>query len=278
MKVTGYTAGGLATGGVSGMSLSVKNGSKVGNVNRRTSGQMKKKQLNYNPREISSAILRASKSQAAGRVMVMAKSKLTNLQKCKGTGQYNEGELDMAIAHAKRMVRCAQLKTQNLRQEERERKRYEREAKEELRQEKNKLKSKAARKERDLEQKCSLERMQRIQKEKSERRDFVRKKKMHRSHERSKVNEADMEYLKQQVRGMREPYTANNRGMSCVTLDLSAQAMQLSEAQMEAQIAQEMAAMEAGMDGAEGISGETVGAETAGAAAAAPISSLNITI
>lgn len=251
MKVSSYTASGLATGTLPSMSLSTGSINSTSRVARKTTGGNKnrKKQLNYNPREMSAAILRAKKSQSAGRVAVQAKNKLSNLMKCKGTGQYDEGELNIAIAHAKRMVQCAQMKTRNLRQEERAKKQYENEAKTELRQEKNKVKSRAVRKEREQEQKNNIDHMQRIQKQKRERRELIRKKKFHRSQERSKVNEADIEYLKQQMRDLREPYSTGAGAFTGATLDLSIEAMQLSEIQLEQQIAQQMAAVESGMEG-----------------------------
>ncbi len=238
MKISSYTASGLATGTMPSMSLSVKGMNGTTKITQKSSSQNKKKKLNYNPREISSAILRANKSQSAGRVAVQAKSKLINLQKCKGTGQYDEGELNLAIAHAKRMVQCAKMKTQNLRQEERSKKRYEKEAKAELRQEKNEIKARVARKERNLEQKSNIEHMQRVQKQKSQKRELMRKKKFHRSQEQSKLNEADMNYLKQQLRGLREPYSASRSFSAGVAVDLSAEAMRLAEVQMEQQLAE----------------------------------------
>lgn len=238
MNVSAYTANGMPVGTMPSMLVSISNTNKV---KRGLYNKQRKKRVNYNPREISSAILRASKSQSAGRIAVQAKGKLSNLLKCKGTGQYNENELNTAILHAKRMVRCAQLKTRNLRQEEQSKKRFEKEAKEELSREKNEIKAKAARKERNLEQKANLERMQRVQKQKSQKRELMRKKKFHRSHERGKLNEADMDYLRQQLRDLREPYSADST-MSGVTLELSTQAMQLTEVQIEQQIEQQIAA------------------------------------
>lgn len=268
MKVSSYTASGLATGNMPAMTMSVKGADGTSKVTKRYSNQNKKKNLNYNPRELSSAILRAKKSLSAGRVTAMAQSKLISLSKCKGTGQYNEAEVNMAIAHAKRMVQCAKMKTQNLLQEERSKKRYEREAKEELRQEKNEIKARVARKERNLEQKTKLERAQRIQKQKSQRRELMRKKKFHRSQERSKLNEADMDYLKQQIRDLRKPYGAGPVSLAA-TLDLSSEAMQLAEVQMEqklaeAQIEQQIEQQIAAGSGSEGMgaAGSTAGIES----------------
>lgn len=263
---TSYTASGLATGTLPSMSLSMNSMNSMNGttkITRRSSGQKRKKQLNYNPREISTAILRAKKSQSAGRVAAQAKSRLSNLMKCKGTGQYNESELNLAIAHAKRMVQCAQMKTQNLRQEEREKKRYENEAKAELRQEKNKAKARAARKERNQEQKNNIEHMQRMQKEKQQKRELIRKKKFHRSQERSKLNEADLDYLKKQLRGLREPYSAYAGINAGVTLELSTEAMQLTEAQIEQQIERQIVA-EMGLGGTGDIAGTGVAGNVGG--------------
>ena len=104
--------------------------------------------------------------------------------------------------------------------------------------------------------------MQRIQKQKRERRELIRKKKFHRSQERSKVSEADIEYLKQQMRDLREPYSTGAGAFTGATLDLSIEAMQLSEIQLEQQIAQQMAAVESGMEGT-GVTGSTEGAAVA---------------
>lgn len=280
MKVSSYTASGLGMGNMPAITISTNSMNAAGKVSRRSFSQSKnrKRNLNYNPREISSAILRANKSQSAGRVVVQAKNKLTNLLKCKGSGQYNEGELNMAIAHAKRMVQCAQLKTQNLRQEERSRKRYENEAKQELRHEKNELKARAARKEQNLEQKYGIERMQRIQRQKSEKRELIRKKKFHRSQERSKLNEADMDYLKRQLRDLRVPYSAADANTG-VVLDLSAQAMQLTEAQIEQEMAQVEGMADIAMSGISTGSAAGVSAGEAAPGAAVPVAaSVNILV
>ena len=79
-----------------------------------------KKSLNYNHREISGQLMRAKKSQSAGNVLSRAKRRLANLQTAAGSGQYDSKEVANAIAHARRMVRCAQLKVRNLKEEERE--------------------------------------------------------------------------------------------------------------------------------------------------------------
>ena len=88
----------------------------------------------YNPKEISSQILRAKKTVGAARVLSRARAKLAMLKKAQATGEYDSAELENAIAHAKRMVECADMKVNNLREEDRLRKRAE--DKEELKVEK----------------------------------------------------------------------------------------------------------------------------------------------
>ena len=61
-------------------------------------------------------------------------AKLAMLKKAQATGEYDSAELENAIAHAKRMVECADMKVNNLREEDRLRKRAE--DKEELKVEK----------------------------------------------------------------------------------------------------------------------------------------------
>ncbi len=234
MNVSSFTADGLTMGGMTSFTLSTKSLSSKSKTTNRSSNQRGTRKLNYNPREISSAILRASKAQSAGRVTVLAKSKLSGLVKCKGNKQYNQGELNAAIAHAKRMVQCAQMKTQNLRQEERMKKRHEQEGKTEQRQEKNEIKARMAREERNMEQKSRIEHMQRVEKERSLKRELMRRKKLHRSQEQGKLNEADMDYLKQQLRGLDNPYSAFVS--TGVSFDLSPEALQLTEAQIKQQI------------------------------------------
>ena len=93
-----------------------------------------KKSLSYNPKEISSQILRARKTVGASQVLSRARAKLAMLKKAQATGEYDSAELENAIAHAKRMVECADMKVNNLREEDRLRKKAE--DKEELKVEK----------------------------------------------------------------------------------------------------------------------------------------------
>ncbi len=139
-----------------------------------------KKKLNYNSREIRSALMRAVKSQSAGMVLSSAKSKLIGLLKCKGTGMYEENELNAAITHARRMVRCAQLKVRNLtkeeRQKHRDRKSFESDCKD-----------------------TNMEQLQRALRQKQRKLALVKKRRMHRNLERMKMDQADEEYKQKQA-------------------------------------------------------------------------------
>lgn len=258
MKVSSYTAGGVSNAALGAMNISTSSMNSNVKKTSKNSRKMPKKSVNYNPRELSSALLRASRSRSAGQVLVQARSKLATLAKIRGTGQYNEAQVDAAIAHAKRMVRCAKMKTQNLRQEERMQNRYEDQAKAEARQKKNEAKARIAQKERNLEQKQEIARMQYNQKQKKITRELLQKKKNNRNRENNKIMDADMEYLKQQMRGLREPASsaASFTPMEGVMLELSQGGMELSEAQIEQQVA---AMIDSGMAGemgtGSGISG-----------------------
>lgn len=221
---------------------------------RRTT-QTAKKRLNYNHREISGQIVRAKKSQSASTVVTRAKSRLAILQRAVGTGQYDSRELANAIAHARRMVRCAQLKVRNLKEEEREQKAHSRESGAKNQQKQGEIKRRVAQKERQLKEKITLEESQEVIREKRKRSEMMQKRRMHRNQEQNKISEADMKYIKGQMENGRGggscSYSATGQG---AVLDLSMEAAALAEvlmleqqiqAEVEAEVAAEMA-MEAG--------------------------------
>lgn len=245
----------------------------------RRSSTSKKKALNYNSREISSQLIRASKSRSASTVLTKAKSKLAMLQRCKGCGQYNDSEVEIAIAHAKRMVKCAQLKVGNLKQEEALKKNYERENENSRQQKKNEVKRRTAQKENEIRQKAAMEELQLTMREKEFRRELARKRRMHRDQERSKIVEAEMKYLQDQMnhndgsssQTVGVSLDISSAAMNMSELQLSEHALQLLENQIEMKVEMEMS-MDAslGMDGASVVSdvvgGGTVGAGTGAAA------------
>ncbi|MGN0141273.1 MAG: hypothetical protein ACI4AD_03535 [Roseburia sp.] len=195
----------------------------------------KTKQLNYNHREISGQLMRARKTQAAGVVLTRAKSRVATLQRCAASGDYDSKEVTNALAHARRMVRCAQLKVRNLKEEERERATHQRENTTEEERKRSEVKRRVGQKERQLKQKLVAEEVQQVQQEKQKRQQILQKRRMHRNQERSKINEADMKYWKAYAENR---YGAGGSGYgadSGVIMELSTVAVGLSEAQMLAQ-------------------------------------------
>ena len=132
-----------------------------------STGKSTKKSLNYNAKQISSQLIRATKSRTAAAVLTKAKSTVNNLQHCLGTGEYDDSEVQIALAHAKRMVKCAQSKVSNLKQEENLQRKYEREKSAKEMQQKSEVKRRVHQKENDLKQKMATEEIQQVQKEKS---------------------------------------------------------------------------------------------------------------
>lgn len=200
-----------------------------------------KKQLNYNHKEISGQLLRAKKAQNAANVLTRAKSKLATLQRQAGTGQYDTKEIANALAHARRMVRCAQLKVRNLREEEQGQKAHKRESGAHEQQKQNEVKRRVAQKEREIKSKVAREELQEVTKEKRKRSELVQKRRMHRNQEQSRINEADMKYIKGLTENNGGVGSSSNAGCSAV-LDLSMEAAAMAEVQMLAQVQQEIEA------------------------------------
>ncbi len=228
-----------------------------------------KRQLNYNSKEISAQLMRASKARNAAMVVTRAKSKVNSLQRCLGTGVYNDNEVRSAIAHAKRMVKCAQMKTRNLREEEQISKRNQQEHSTKERQQKNEVKRRVGQKEKEIKSEIVLEEAQQAMKEKANRQELLRKRRIHRNQERSKINEADMKYLKEKMNEGKNSYCAD----SGVAIELSTMAMELSEIQLsehalellEDQIELEVEMEMGGIDisiGTSGIGDATVTADS----------------
>ena len=126
----GSTTGAVAMAGT----LTIKNANKdsrarIEYVCGKSKSSGTKKKLNYNYKEVSNQLLRAKKPQA--------------------TGEYDSKEISAAVAHARRMVECAQLKVRHLKQEEIENRKYKSENKSEVTQKKGEIKRRAANKERE---------------------------------------------------------------------------------------------------------------------------------
>ena len=273
----GSTTGAVAMAGT----LPIKNANKdsrarIEYVCGKSKSSGTKKKLNYNYKEVSNQLLRAKKPQGAANALTKAKSRLATLQRYAATGEYDSKEISAAVAHARRMVECAQLKVRHLKQEEIENRKYKSENKSEVTQKKGEIKRRAANKERELKEKIAIEEIQNVQKEKAN---------SHRRQEQSKISEADMKYIKDQM-GNRN--TSDISPDSGVIVSLSAEStnLQLTEAQIKMQ-AQQDAELETDqtMSGdtgtlSQGTSAAYTGAsaQTAPAAGQSPVENINISI
>ncbi len=236
-----------------------------------------KKKLNYNSREISAQIARARKSKGAADALTRAKGKVSMLKRCLGSGQYDIDEVRIAIAHASKMVGCAGKKLRNLREEERESSQSERVFQAEASRLKAAAKQKLAAKEQEQRRQIAQQEMLLERKMKEQQLQLARKKQQHRSEEYGELNEADMTYLKQKLKGMEG---TEQRSCEGAMMEISFSAMQMSELaqqeqmlkQMELQAAQELAQIEAGAAMLQGGSPEAVATTATTATAAAPVS------
>ena len=235
----GSTTGAAAIAGT----LTIKNANKdararIAYVCGKSKSSGTKKKLNYNYKEVSNQLLRAKKPQGAANALTKAKSRLATLQRYAATGEYDSKEISAAVAHARRMVECAQLKVRHLKQEEIENRKYKSENTSEVTQKKGEIKRRAANKERELKEKIAIEELQNVQKEKAKRTEIRQKRNSHRHQEQSKISEADMKYIKDQM-GNRN--TSDISPDSGVIVSLSAEStnLQLTEAQIKMQAQQD---------------------------------------
>ena len=82
-----------------------------------TNTKTTKHPVNYSFRKVSAAIARAKNVNQASNALTSANSALSALRRKSASGQYNDDELQIAINHAKKMVRVARKKVQNIRRE-----------------------------------------------------------------------------------------------------------------------------------------------------------------
>jgi len=73
-----------------------------------------KKRVNYSYNRISNAISRAKSSTQASAALSTASSNLSMVKRMSATGQYNKKDIELALAHAQRMVRTARKKYTNI--------------------------------------------------------------------------------------------------------------------------------------------------------------------
>lgn len=102
-------------------SIAIKkaDGTVAARITRTGSKNKKKKKLNYNYREISGQLMRAATSVGARVVMVRAFQKVGTLYRKLRSGDYNEKEVERAIAHAEQIAMVAKKRMKHLQEEER---------------------------------------------------------------------------------------------------------------------------------------------------------------
>ena len=79
---------------------------------------LEKKKLQYSFKKISSQIIRSKTSVSARKAVQAAKREINRLKRLKGSGEYDEEEILLAIDHAKAMEKVAKKKVSHLEQEE----------------------------------------------------------------------------------------------------------------------------------------------------------------
>lgn len=79
---------------------------------------LEKKKLQYNFKKISSQVVRSKNSVSARKAVQAAKREIMRLKRLKGSGEYDDEELQLAIDHAKAMEKVAKKKVSHLEQEE----------------------------------------------------------------------------------------------------------------------------------------------------------------
>ncbi|MBR4831965.1 MAG: hypothetical protein IKZ97_05010 [Butyrivibrio sp.] len=86
--------------------------------NKSKATSLQKKKLQYNFKKISSMIMRSKNSVSARKAVQSARREVMRLNRLKGSDEYDEEELQLAIDHAKAMVKVAKKKVHHLEQEE----------------------------------------------------------------------------------------------------------------------------------------------------------------
>ena len=79
---------------------------------------LEKKKLQYNFKKISSQIVRSKNSVSARKAVQAARHEISRLKRLKGSGEYDDEELQLAIDHAKSMEKVTKKKVAHLEQEE----------------------------------------------------------------------------------------------------------------------------------------------------------------
>lgn len=155
-----------------------------------TNTKTTKQPVNYSFRKVSAAIARAKNVNQASNALTSANSALSALRRKSASGQYNDDELQIAINHAKKMVRVARKKVQNIRRESQ----MESDDKGTVHRKQNETGQKIVRRRKKADEKeDALQELQLLKKQMKTRRE--QEKYSHRRHEGQNLMSADMEYL-----------------------------------------------------------------------------------
>lgn len=154
-----------------------------------------KQPVNYSFRKVSAAIARAKNVNQASNALTSANSALSALRRKSASGQYNDDELQIAINHAKKMVRVARKKVQNIRRESQ----MESDDKGTVHRKQNETGQKMVRRRQQAGEKAdALQELELLKKQLKTRRE--QEKYSHRRHEGQNLMSADMEYLQKMIR------------------------------------------------------------------------------
>ena len=183
-----------------------------------TNTKTTKQPVNYSFRKVSAAIARAKNVNQASNALTSANSALSALRRKSASGQYNDDELQIAINHAKKMVRVARKKVQNIRRESQ----MESDDKGTVHRKQNETGQKIVRRRKQADEKeDALQELQLLKKQMKTRRE--QEKYSHRRHEGQNLMSADMEYLQKMIRLLKnEGFGTINNTVDATVVDVQA--------------------------------------------------------
>ena len=183
-----------------------------------TNTKTTKQPVNYSFRKVSAAIARAKNVNQASNALTSANSALSALRRKSASGQYNDDELQIAINHAKKMVRVARKKVQNIRRESQ----MESDDKGTVHRKQNETGQKIVRRRKQADEKeAALQELQLLKKQMKTRRE--QEKYSHRRHEGQNLMSADMEYLQKMIRLLKnEGFGTINNTVDATVVDVQA--------------------------------------------------------
>ena len=183
-----------------------------------TNTKTTKQPVNYSFRKVSAAIARAKNVNQASNALTSANSALSALRRKSASGQYNDDELQIAINHAKKMVRVARKKVQNIRRESQ----MESDDKGTVHRKQNETGQKIVRRRKQADEKeDALQELQLLKKQMKSRRE--QEKYSLRRHEGQNLMSADMEYLQKMIRLLKnEGFGTINNTVDATVVDVQA--------------------------------------------------------